>query len=145
MKEATIAFLVGSLGLFWILNLAYANADVKGYTDVHGCTGECLEEYHKKYGTFSEQLAAKRLAMQTETPADRGAKIYVNCNMCHGMKGEGGIGPKLAGSTSIVKMLEQYKAGETRGAQSALMWGQAANLSTQDMEDLQAYIDGFDI
>ena len=42
-------------------------------------------------------------------------------------------------------MLEQYKAGETRGAQSALMWGQAANLSTQDMEDLQAYIDGFDI
>ena len=45
----------------------------------------------------------------------------------------------------VVKMLEQYKAGETRGAQSALMWGQAANLSTQDMEDLQAYIDGFDI
>jgi cytochrome c553 len=61
------------------------------------------------------------------------------------MNGEGGIGPKLSGSTSIVKMLEQYKAGETRGAQSALMWGQAANLSTQDMEDLQAYIDGFDI
>ena len=29
--------------------------------------------------------------MQTETPADKGAKIYVNCNMCHGMKGEGGI------------------------------------------------------
>ena len=26
--------------------------------------------------------------MQTETPADKGAKIYVNCNMCHGMKGE---------------------------------------------------------
>ena len=145
MKELTIAFLVGSLGLFWILNLAYANADVKGYGDVHGCWGECYKEYTEKYGTFSEQLAAKRLAMQTETPADRGAKIYVNCNMCHGMKGEGGIGPKLAGSTSIVKMLEQYKAGETRGAQSALMWGQAANLSTQDMEDLQAYIDGFDI
>ena len=145
MKELTIAFLVGSLGLFWILNLAYANADVKGYGDVHGCWGECYEEHTEKYGTFSEQLAAKRLAMQTETPADRGAKIYVNCNMCHGMKGEGGIGPKLAGSTSIVKMLEQYKAGETRGAQSALMWGQAANLSTQDMEDLQAYIDGFDI
>ncbi len=145
MKEATIAFLVGRLGLFWILNLASANADVKGYGDVHGCWGECYEKHTEKYGTFSEQLAAKRLAMQTETPADRGAKIYVNCNMCHGMKGEGGIGPKLAGSTSIVKMLEQYKAGETRGAQSALMWGQAANLSTQDMEDLQAYIDGFDI
>ena len=145
MREGITAFLVGSIGLFWILNLAYANADVKGYTDVHGCQGECLEEYHNKFGTFTEQLVAKRVAMQSETPADRGAKKYVNCNMCHGMNGEGGIGPKLSGSTSIVKMLEQYKAGETRGAQSALMWGQAANLSTQDMEDLQAYIDGFDI
>ena len=53
--------------------------------------------------------------MQTETPADKGAKIYVNCNMCHGMKGEGGIGLALIGSTSIVKMLTQYKNGETRG------------------------------
>jgi cytochrome c553 len=61
--------------------------------------------------------------------------------MCHGQNGEGGIGPKLAGSTSIVSMLMQYKNGETRGAQSALMWGQAANLSTEDMENLQAYID----
>ena len=79
--------------------------------------------------------------MHTETPADKGAKIYVNCNMCHGMQGEGGIGPKLSGSTSIVKMLMQYKNGETRGAQSALMWGQSANLSLEDMENLQAYID----
>ena len=49
--------------------------------------------------------------------------------------------PKLVGSTSIVKMLTQYKNGETRGSQSALMWGQAANLSTEDMENLQSYID----
>ena len=48
---------------------------------------------------------------------------------------------KLVGSTSIVKMLTQYKNGETRGGQSALMWGQAANLSTEDMENLQSYID----
>jgi len=38
-------------------------------------------------------------------------------------------------------MLMQYKNGETRGAQSALMWGQAANLTLEDMENLQAYID----
>ena len=40
-------------------------------------------------------------------------------------------------------MLMQYKNGETRGEQSALMWGQAANLSTEDMENLQAYINTF--
>ena len=145
MKTTLIAIFGVCLGSAAIISMAYANADVKGYGDVHGCWGECYEQYVSINGTLSEQLEAKRIAMQTETPADRGGKLYVNCNMCHGMKGEGGIGPKLAGSTSIVKMLEQYKAGETRGAQSALMWGQAANLSTQDMEDLQAYIDGFDI
>ena len=145
MREAITALLVGFLGLFWILNLAYANADVKGYGDVHGCTGECYERYTEKYGTFTEQLEAKRVAMQQESPADRGGKLYVNCNMCHGANGEGGIGPKLSGSTSIVAMLQQYKNGETRGAQSALMWGQAANLSTQDMEDIQAYISSLDI
>ena len=141
MKHSIAMLLVGVLGIGGILYTAIANADVSGYGDVHGCWGECYEEYTAKYGTFTEQLEAKRVAMQTETPADKGAKIYVNWNMCHGMKGEGGIGPKLSGSTSIVKMLMQYKNGETRGAQSALMWGQAANLTLEDMENLQSYID----
>ena len=141
MKDIFLPILIAVLGVSGLLYGAYQTADVKGYGDVHSCFGECYEEYTAKYGTFSEQLEAKRVAMQMESPADKGAKIYVNCNMCHGMKGEGGIGPKLAGSTSIVSMLMQYKNGETRGAQSALMWGQAANLSTEDMENLQAYID----
>ena len=143
MKDALITATVGVLGISAIFYTTISNAEVKGYTDVHGCWGECYEEYTAEYGTFSEQLEAKRVAMQGESPADKGAKTYVNCNMCHGMKGEGGIGPKLVGSTSIVKMLTQYKNGETRGAQSALMWGQAANLSTEDMQNLQAYIDTF--
>tara|TARA_B100002019_G_C21267975_1_gene600462 strand:- start:1282 stop:1713 length:432 start_codon:yes stop_codon:yes gene_type:complete len=141
MKHAILTALIGIFGIVGIIYATVTNAEVKGYTDNHGCWGECYEEYTAQYGTFSEQLEAKRVAMQTESPADKGAKIYVNCNMCHGMKGEGGIGPALVGSTSIVKMLTQYKNGETRGAQSALMWGQAANLSTADMENLQAYID----
>ena len=141
MKHSIAMILTGILGLGAIFYTTIMNAEVSGYGDVHGCWGDCYLQYTEQYGTFSEQLEAKRVAMQQETPADRGAKIYVNCNMCHGMKGEGGIGPALIGSTSIVKMLTQYKNGETRGAQSALMWGQAANLSTQDMEDLQAYID----
>ena len=82
-----------------------------------------MKKYTAKYGTFSEQLEAKRVAMQSETPIDKGQKAYVNCAACHGAKGEGGIGPKLVGSTSIVAMLTQYKNGETRGAQSALYVG----------------------
>ena len=143
MKDIFLPILIAIVGVSGLLYGAYQTADVKGYTANHGCWGECYEEYTAKYGTFSEQLEAKRVAMQMESPADKGAKIYVNCNMCHGMKGEGGIGPKLVGSTSIVNMLMQYKNKETRGEQSALMWGQAANLSTEDMENLQAYINTF--
>ena len=134
MKDIFLPILIAIVGVSGLLYGAYQTADVKGYTDNHSCWGECYEEYTAKYGTFSEQLEAKRVAMQMESPADKGAKIYVNCNMCHGQNGEGGIGPKLVGSTSIVSMLMQYKNGETRGPQSALMWGQAANLSTEDME-----------
>ena len=141
MKEILLPMLVAVTGISGLLYGAYQTADVKDYSRIHSCFGECYVEYTKKYGTFAEQMEAKRVAMQGESPADKGAKTYVNCAMCHGQAGEGGIGPKLAGSTSIVSMLQQYKNGETRGPQSALMWGQAANLSTQDMENLQAYID----
>ena len=37
--------------------------------------------------------------------------------------------------------LNQYKAGEKVGNQSNLMWGQAAGLSDQDINDLAEYID----
>ena len=75
-------------------------------------------------------------------PADKGKRLYPVCAACHGGKGEGGIGPALAGQTSddIIAKLIAYKAGETIGAQSALMWGQAAGLSEEDIANLAAYI-----
>ena len=143
MKEIIFPILLGIVGIIAIISFAYESTPYKGYDDVHSCFGECYEEYTLKHGTFLEQLEMKRVAMLEADPAEMGSKVYVNCAMCHGQAGEGGIGPKLVGSTSIVEMLMQYKNGETRGEQSALMWGQAANLSTEDMENLQAYINTF--
>jgi cytochrome c553 len=143
MKEIIFPILLGITGLLAIILFAYNSLSNKGYEDVHSCFGECYEAYTLEHGTFLEQLELKKLARLEADPAEMGSKVYVNCAMCHGQAGEGGIGPKLVGSTSIVDMLMQYKNGETRGEQSALMWGQAANLSTQDMENLQAYINTF--
>ena len=42
--------------------------------------------------------------------------------------------------TELADKLLQYKAGETRGAQSALMWSQAAELSAAEIDNLAAYI-----
>ncbi len=70
-----------------------------------------------------------------------GEAKYMACSACHGTNGEGGMGPALAGQTIeyIVGRLNQYKNGEKVGGQSNLMWGQAAGLSDQDIQDLAEY------
>lgn len=64
------------------------------------------------------------------------------CVACHGPNGSGGIGPKLAGrdASYITQRLEAYRNNQTVGAQSALMWGQAAMLSDQDILEVATYI-----
>lgn len=70
-----------------------------------------------------------------------GKAKYGACAACHGNKGQGGIGPMLAGQSAeyISGRLLAYKAGETVGAQSSLMWGQASMLSETDIQDLAEY------
>ena len=72
-----------------------------------------------------------------------GAQHYNQCAACHGVAGEGGVGPALAGQTSaqIVESLTKYKNGETIGAQSAMMWGQASWMTAQDMKDIGDYVE----
>jgi len=74
-----------------------------------------------------------------------GQAKYASCGACHGVRGQGGVGPMLAGQTVeyIVDRLRSYKAGETVGAQSALMWGQAGMLTEEGIKDLAEYIDTF--
>ena len=86
-------------------------------------------------------------AVLAEAGANAGAsskvsKLYAGCIACHGAKGEGGIGPSFKGRKSdyISAALVQYKNGEERGAQSALMYAQAAALSDKDIKDLSEYI-----
>ena len=71
-----------------------------------------------------------------------GEAKYAACGACHGAQGGGGVGPALAGQSVeyIVGRLNQYKAGEKVGNQSNLMWGQAAGLSDQDINELAEYI-----
>lgn len=67
---------------------------------------------------------------------------YAACGACHGANGGGGVGPALKGQSVeyIVGRLNQYKVGEKVGSQSNLMWGQAAGLSDQDIQELAEYI-----
>ena len=60
----------------------------------------------------------------------------------HGANGGGGVGPMLAGQSSgdIINKLTIYKNNGQIGAQSALMWGQAAMLSEQDIKTIGEFV-----
>ena len=97
-----------------------------------------IEEHIKPFSVV-EVEGGTQVAAVTALP---GEAKYAACGACHGAQGGGGVGPALAGQTVeyIVGRLNQYKAGEKVGNQSNLMWGQAAGLSDQDMNELAEYI-----
>lgn len=124
--------LVGARSISWETN----------HPAVGACIAECYEQYKID---DAKRREAERAMMASASPAQLGQKLYTACAACHGVNGEGGIGPRLQGQTqdAIVAMLVQYKNGETRGAQSAMMWGQSAALSDADMANLGAYVETF--
>jgi cytochrome c553 len=85
---------------------------------------------------------AKQIALAAASPTALGEKYYGQCIACHGGRGEGGIGPMLAGQTAadIVAKLTAYRAGQERGAQSALMYPVAKPMSDSDLDNLGAFI-----
>ena len=118
-------------------------ANGKSYAGIHRCTGECYEGWKAQTGGVLALQASAAQARAEASPAELGKASYAGCIACHGANGEGGIGPGLAGQTAaqISGKLLRYKAGETLGNQSALMWGQASMLSEQDIDNIAAFVE----
>ncbi len=114
-----------------------------GQPSVNSCTGECYHAYLAEQGTLLEQESVKRAAEAERNPVEIGRALYVSCQACHGASGEGGIGPQLASRNSsyVAEALTAYKNGETRGTNSAMMWGVAAALSDADIENLSIFVE----
>ena len=76
------------------------------------------------------------------SPEALGEKYYGQCIACHGSRGEGGIGPMLAGQAAadIVAKLTAYRAGEERGAQSAMMYPVAKPMTDADLDNIAAFV-----
>jgi cytochrome c553 len=72
--------------------------------------------------------------------AEAGEQKAAVCAACHGQDGNSSNGewPKLAGqhASYLYDQLKAYKSGERN---NAIMMGQSAGLSDQDMKDLSAY------
>ena len=143
MRELGIV-LVGCFTLFlFFAGVIYPDIEYKNIPSNSTCYGECYQEYIKANGTFLEQLEAKKVAAAAdEFSSIKG--LWAGCAACHGTDGKGiAAFPKLAGSSAdyISTALMQYRNGETRGAQSVLMWGQAGNLTDQQIQTLSKYIE----
>lgn len=66
-----------------------------------------------------------------------------NCAQCHGRTGRGMASfPRIAAEDAahIATRLMQYRAGETVGPNSALMWPVAAPLTDQEIADIAAFV-----
>lgn len=131
MKEVIISilFVFGLTGVFFVWIGGDTDRSL-GFTNV--CTG-------------GETFCLRKVVEKKPVPAEVaiGAKHYSQCAACHGVAGEGGVGPALAGQTAnmIVNKLTKYKNGETIGSQSAMMWGQASWMTDKDMRDIGNYVE----
>lgn len=141
MKSSTVALFLFAVFAFGLPLWGMQN-NVHDKDSVHACTGECYEQWQRETGGVLAMAEADAAARAQASPAELGKALYAGCVACHGSRGEGGIGPQLAGQSVVViaEKLARYKAGETGGSQSALMWSQAAQLSEVDMENLAQFV-----
>lgn len=142
MKNLTVAAIVVVAGVI-ATTISISSLEIQNHPDNNKCIGECYAEYVAANGNIVEQERAKAEAAASMSPAELGRAAYVPCQACHGAGGEGGVGPQLTGRdpSFISDALHTYKVGESRGAQSALMWGVAAPMSDTEINNLAAYID----
>jgi len=138
MKKEIFIFLVCFAGT---IAVAYDNLEYKGAPRNSACYGQCYVDYVALNGTTVEIERKKQLLAQADEFSDI-RSLWAGCAACHGQEGEGGIGPTLAGQseTDIITKLTTYKNGGMIGSQSALMWGQAAMLSENDIKTIGKFI-----
>jgi cytochrome c553 len=137
-----IISLILALSALLVYSLINGNL-MTGSPSVNTCIGECYQTYLAEQGSLMQQEEARRTAAAQASPVELGRALYVSCQACHGANGGGGVGPQLNGrdSSYIAEALLAYKNRETRGPQSALMWGSAAALSDADIQNLSIFVE----
>jgi cytochrome c553 len=134
------AFVALVSGLIWI-GMDSNSADWTG--NRNQCVGECYEQWKAdNEGGIAGMEQVKQAALAAASPKALGEKYFGQCIACHGGRGEGGIGPMLAGQAAadIAEKLTGYRAGQERGAQSAMMYPVAKPMSDSDISNLAAYV-----
>lgn len=104
-----------------------------------------LNKRFAKAPIFALSLLALAIAATVE--AQEAPPKAALCNSCHGPNGGKPIAPnypKIQGQNKeyLVGALKAYKKSERKSAMAAVMTGQAAALSDEDIETLASYYSG---
>ena len=137
---AVVIFIIITAGIIWA---GTTTNDPIWTGNRNACIGECYQSWKNANGGGIAQVEqAKQAALAAASPQALGENYFAQCIACHGSSGEGGIGPKLAGQLAddIKAKLSTYRAGEQRGAQSAMMWPVTKPMTDDDIDNLAAYI-----
>ena len=121
----------------------YQKLEYKGYERIHGCYGECYEEYVRINGTTVE-IEQKKKELANADPYSSIRSLWAGCAACHGQDGQGmGAFPALKGQSSeyIIDRLTTYKNRGEVGAMSSTMWAQAGMLSENDINTIGKFIE----
>ena len=134
------AFAIAVTAIIWV-GTTTNDASWTGNRNV--CVGECYEAWKSENGgTIADIERVKQEMLAAASPEALGKSYYGQCIACHGGKGEGGIGPMLAGQaqSDLVSKLTSYRAGEARGAQSSMMWPVAKAMTDGEIGNVAAFL-----
>ena len=142
MKELGLVLVGCAVFAVFFAGVIYPELEYKGYSRNHTCTGQCYADYVAEYGTAVEILQAKQ-ELAAGDPFSNIRSLWAGCAACHGAQGQGGVGPMLAGQSSIdiVGKLTTYKTRGQVGPMSEMMWGQAENLSDDDIQTIGDFVE----
>ena len=131
-----------AISMFFVAKV-YPSLEYTGASSNSSCTGQCYVDYVALNGTPAEIEQRKQALANLDEFSDI-RSLWAGCAACHGMEGQGmAVFPKLAGQSSdyIVGRLNAYKNRETVGAMSSTMWGQAAMLTSDQMDQIGKFIE----
>lgn len=98
---------------------------------------------NKTFAAITTALTLMGTTALAEGNPEAGKAKAGTCAGCHGAEGVSmaPIYPNLAGQKApyLVSALKAYKSQERKGGNAAVMWGIAASLSDEDIENLAAY------
>ena len=142
MRELGIVLVGCAMFMIFFVGVIYPNVEYKNIPSNSTCTGQCYANYVEENGTVVEILQAKQ-ALAAGDPFSDIRSLWSGCAACHGVQGQGqGMFPMLAGQSKdyISGRLISYKNREKVGMNSSMMWGQAANLSTKEIELIGEFV-----